>query len=79
MLSPSTTHRDRGDKLRLYAESGIREYWLVDPAQRHADFLVLRDGEFSVAVPLEGHYRSDVLPGVELDLGVLWQDVDARM
>ena len=33
ILSPSTARRDLGEKLRLYAESDIREYWIVDPAQ----------------------------------------------
>jgi Uma2 family endonuclease len=31
VLSPSTAARDRGVKLRLYAASGVREAWLVDP------------------------------------------------
>ena len=31
ILSPSTAHRDRGIKLDLYARSGVRQYWIVDP------------------------------------------------
>ena len=31
VLSPTTARRDLGEKLRLYAESDIREYWVVDP------------------------------------------------
>ena len=31
ILSPSTAHRDRGVKLRLYERQGVAEYWIVDP------------------------------------------------
>ena len=31
ILSPSTAHRDRGVKLKLYRRQGIGEYWIVDP------------------------------------------------
>ena len=31
ILSPSTSSRDFNEKLRMYLESGVREYWIVDP------------------------------------------------
>jgi len=31
ILSPTTSHRDRGIKLRLYERQGVLEYWIVDP------------------------------------------------
>lgn len=31
ILSPSTSHRDRGIKLRLYERQRVAEYWIVDP------------------------------------------------
>jgi Uma2 family endonuclease len=34
VTSPSTAALDRGPKLELYRRSGIREYWIVDPASR---------------------------------------------
>src|SRR3954467_11059738 len=60
VLSPSTARRDRGEKLRAYAESGVREYWLADSAARHIEFLVNQDGQFRVVLPLDGVYRSEV-------------------
>ena len=30
ILSPSTASRDRGKKRRIYLDSGIEEYWIVD-------------------------------------------------
>lgn len=43
ILSPSTAHRDRGIKLDLYARSGVRQYWIVDPDRDVVD--VWRFGE----------------------------------
>lgn len=79
VLSKGTTRRDRGEKLKLYAESGIEEYWLVDPAERQIEFLVNRSGEFVVVLPEGPRYRSSVLSEVELDLEQLWRDVEQRI
>jgi len=32
ILSPSTSGKDQREKYRVYEESGVREYWIVDPA-----------------------------------------------
>ena len=34
ILSTGTEHRDRGYKKILYGRYGVREYWIVDPADR---------------------------------------------
>lgn len=34
VLSPGTEHLDRGRKLEIYREGGVREYWIVDPDPR---------------------------------------------
>ena len=34
ILSPSTAHRDLREKLALYERHGVREYWVVQPADR---------------------------------------------
>lgn len=34
VLSPTTRGKDLITKLHLYARSGVREYWIVDPAQK---------------------------------------------
>ena len=79
VLSPSTAWRDRGEKLRAYAEFGVREYWPVDPVARHIEFLVNHEGRFEVALPLDGIYRSGVFPEVTLDLAEMWIAVEKRM
>lgn len=75
ILSPSTARRDRGEKLRLYAESGVSEYWVVDPAGSTFEFLVLRGGRFVVELPVDGVYASSVIPGLSLDLAAFWKSI----
>jgi Uma2 family endonuclease len=78
VLSPSTARRDRGEKLRAYAELGVREYWIADSAARHIELLVNRDGQFQVVMPLDGVYRSPVLSEIALDLVDFWDEVERR-
>lgn len=75
VLSPGTARRDRVQKLNLYLEAGVREYWLVDPRDRQIEFLVNEGGRFVVALPKGKLYRSAVLPEVELDVVAFWQRV----
>lgn len=78
VLSPSTVRMDRLLKLNRYAEGGVREYWLIDPAARTAEFLV-SDGERFVVHSREGRsWKSPAVPGIELDIDGLWNAVDRR-
>ncbi len=72
-------NRDRGVKLRLFAEHGVREYWIADPASRQVEFLVARHGPFEVTLPDGDTYRSEAIEGLSLDLAMLWQAVDERL
>jgi len=78
VLSPSGVRRDRGLKLPLYAETGVPEYWIVDPVERQIDFLIQRGGHFEVVTPEDNLYRSPRLPEIVLDLAELWHQVDLR-
>ena len=47
--SPSTGERDRTVKRKLYAEHGVKEYWLVDPDAMTVTVLVLGEHDFEEA------------------------------
>jgi Uma2 family endonuclease len=79
VLSPGTARRDRVQKLSLYAESDIREYWIVDPLERQIELLVNEGGRYMVEMPAGPVYRSRVLPEIELDIPTLWKKVDKRL
>ena len=76
VLSPGTARQDRGEKLALYAEAGVREYWIADYLERQIEFLTNEDGRWIVVLPKGGIYRSRVLPEVRLDLAAFWKKVE---
>lgn len=78
-LSAGTFRRDRGEKLALYAVTGIREYWIVDPSECQIEFLVNEEGRFVVALPAGAEYRSQALSEIRLDLLALWREVDETL
>jgi Uma2 family endonuclease len=70
ILSPSTQGHDRGYKQTLYAQHGVREYWLVDPDSETVE--VLTEGEYGF-IPAATYYRNEILaspllPGLAIDL-----------
>ena len=75
ILSPGTARRDLGEKLRLYAESGVAEYWIVDPVLETFELLEnTRDG-FRLRVPDGAVYCSSAIAGLELDVEAFWRAI----
>ena len=68
ILSHSTGQRDRELKRKVYANYGVKEYWLVDPETDSVQVLQLADADFADC----GTFRSGsslttpLLPGLEL-------------
>lgn len=46
VISPSTGLRDRREKFRLYEESGVQEYWMVEPTLQLVEVYRLEDGKY---------------------------------
>ncbi|KUO94650.1 Uma2 family endonuclease [Ferroacidibacillus organovorans] len=46
VLSPSTAKKDRTVKLRTYRQTGVREYWLIDPHNQTLEVYKLNDNVF---------------------------------
>jgi Uma2 family endonuclease len=77
ILSPSTRKRDEGIKRRLFAEKGVREYWIVDPkASRVTVFRRASDGSFPRVSELEATaadtLTTSLLPGFSLSIKQLF-------
>lgn len=75
VVSPGSHLRDRGEKLAEYEMGGVREYWIIDPDERRADFHVLAaDGRYERRRAGEdGIYPSEVITGFRLREAWLWQ------
>jgi len=79
ILSESNVRRDRIDKLNLYAEYGVAEYWIVDPDERQFDFLINRDGRFEIQPQRDDRYASPRLPELAIQLADFWAEVDRHV
>ena len=74
ILSPATSERDRTIKLDLYAQHGVKEYWIVDSDARMITVLLRDERGFEVA----GNYRegqtlrSPTLAGFTIELDAIF-------
>jgi Uma2 family endonuclease len=75
VVSPDTARRDLGEKLSLYAQFGVQEYWIVQPQLRWIHFLVNEAGRYVVALPTAGSYQSQRLPELRVQLAAFWRRV----
>ncbi|WP_319941349.1 Uma2 family endonuclease [Niabella agricola] len=51
ILSPGNTQKEMGIKFDLYEESGVKEYWLVEPQDKVVLVYLLKDGKFQGIKP----------------------------
>jgi Uma2 family endonuclease len=74
ILSPSSIRRDRYEKLEQYARFGVKEYWIIDPANRSVEILTLRDARYAVHASAvgTGAVSSLVLGGLEFEIAQLF-------
>lgn len=77
VVSPSTAKIDRAKKVPIYARSGVKNVWIVDPVARTLEVLRLeRERYVIVGVHAdEAKVRAEPFDAIELDLSILWADV----
>jgi Uma2 family endonuclease len=80
VLSPSTAERDRVAKLELYERHGVREHWLVHPAERLVTVHRREGDRFALTLMQRatGRLPVAVLPGVEVDWDLAFARFDGR-
>lgn len=76
IISPENRAHDRGEKFYEYEQGGVREYWLIDPDRKQAEFYQRGEDGIYRLVPVDedGIYRSAVLEGLWLKVAWLWPD-----
>ncbi|MBA4149193.1 MAG: Uma2 family endonuclease [Verrucomicrobia bacterium] len=68
ILFPGTARFDRGSKRKVYARTGVKELWLVDPETNRIEvFHLTEDAETPVGTyGTDSVFQSSLLPGLEI-------------
>ncbi|MBI5915560.1 MAG: Uma2 family endonuclease [Bacteroidetes bacterium] len=78
ILSPGNSTKEMKTKKDLYAESGVREYWIVDPERETLTrFMLQADGEsYGLAqIFTNGEaVQADIFPNLVVELGEVFSD-----
>lgn len=73
LISEGSWQRDRVQEKALYEQSGLPEYWIVDPDPRTIEVFALVDGAYRLhsKATVGGKVRSKLLPGFEISFSDL--------
>lgn len=63
ILSPSTSRKDVKDKFEVYEESGVKEYWIVEPVDKLIDVFALSDNKYQF---IKKYVEDDIIQSVTL-------------
>ena len=79
IASLSTREMDKGYKMRKYASTGVKEYWLVDPAEEKISVYKFKQKGKKAEVAdftFKDKVKSHVLEGLEIDFSQAGFDFD---
>jgi Uma2 family endonuclease len=64
IISESSRKHDRGRKFTLYADHGVREYWIIDPLLNKVEFFENQSGAWqAILLDEQGRLHSKALAG----------------
>ena len=74
IISPGSVKRDRVEKKELYEKFAVKEYWLIDPANKTVEIFTIQKNAYILKafLEMEGQLTSDMLQGFEIDLSELF-------
>ncbi|NOZ69259.1 MAG: Uma2 family endonuclease [Deferribacteres bacterium] len=73
IISESTAYRDFVQKKRLYARSGVKEYWIVIPEEESIEIYIPRDGTYTLH---HAYGKNETLESVSLgDLKIVLKNI----
>jgi len=79
-ISFTSTEIDFGPKLALYQRAGVKEYITIEHFPPRMIWRVLENGAYAALTQSrDGFIRSQVFPGLWLDLAAFWADDGAKM
>lgn len=76
ILSPGNSKKEMGVKFDLYEESGVKEYWMVEPSEKVIYVYILKDGKFIGLKPFieEDEISSVIFPDLKFGVKSVFED-----
>ncbi len=76
VISPESVVRDTVDKFEEYEAAGVKEYWIINPNQRTANFYGYdeKDKYKLLHLSAEGIFESRIIEGLWINTDWLWQE-----
>lgn len=76
VVSPESVVRDTEDKFEEYEAAGVKEYWLINPNRRTANFYGFDEGKKykMLYISPESVFESRVIEGLWIKTDWLWQE-----
>lgn len=74
IISPSSSRKDRLQKLRIYQKAQVQHYWLINPEEKTLECFSLRDGVYSLVSSGmdEEVVKHPIFSGLSIALQDLW-------
>ena len=73
IISPGYPSHDRTLKRKLYEQTEIQEYWMVDPEEKKVEQLVLSDGAYEVREASNSSVALSIVPEALIDIAGLFE------
>lgn len=76
VISPESIVRDTEDKFEEYESAGVKEYWILNPNRRTANFYGFDDdGKYKMLpISADGIFESRMIEGLWINTNWLWQE-----
>lgn len=76
ILSPGNSDKEMKDKFDLYEESGVKEYWIVQPEDKWVNIYVLENNRFITHRPFiaSDTIKSQIFKGLEFPAADIFVD-----
>lgn len=77
ILSPSNNKKELKYKKDIYQESGVKEYWIVEPREKAIQVMTFENGTLlsSTYFFTDEQVTTPILPGFSLDVGKLYDNI----
>jgi Uma2 family endonuclease len=76
IVSPGNTKKEMGIKFELYEENEVKEYWIVEPADKTIFVYTLKNGVFIGLKPLteDDVMNSPLFPNLKFEIKMIFED-----